>query len=77
MVWLDFFDKFLLCIIFCIVNCRFLVLVKIFKVKFVVWLFDMLYVVFISKYGMYWVVRVIYWNVDMYSVNYYRLVEYC
>lgn len=77
MVWLDFFDKFLLCIIFCIVYCRFLVLVKIFKVKFVVWLFDMLYVVFISKYGMYWEVRVIYWNVDMYSVNYYRLVEYC
>lgn len=77
MVWLDFFDKFLLCIIFCIVYCRFLVLVKIFKVKFVVWLFDMLYVVFISKYGMYWVVRVIYCNVDMYGVYYYRLVEYC
>lgn len=77
MVWLDFFDKFLLCIIFCIVYYRFLVLVKIFKVKFVVWLFDMLYVVFISKYGMYWVVRVIYWNVDMYGVYYYRLVEYC
>lgn len=77
MVWPDFSDKLLPCITFCIVYCRSLASVKISKVKFVVWSSDMSHVALISKHGMYWVVRVTYCNVDMYSVNYYRLAEYC